>query len=408
MSRRRGAVGIALQSMTHRRGRTLLAIVGVALAVLSITLLAGVGVGVLETGEQSFETADRDLWIDGGPARLSPAEVGGIQPTLTDAHGTAEEIGAHEDVSSAVPMGFQTVFVGTDADGEFDRRLAVGVTGGGAALSLQDGDGFSGADTHYAEGTYEGPMSHEVIVDPETAELYDLEVGDTLYVGGTTANARANEFTVVGVSGTLEELTGGATVVLYLSELQTLTGTSGTDEATFITVAVEDGADVAAVQADLQETYPDLEVRTNREQLQELLGEQLLVIASGLTLAVLAVVGGTVLLLTLLALSIHHQRHEFAALRAIGVSRSTIATIAATQGVGYGLVGGLVGVALTPVVASLLDRLAAELTGFEGLVQVTPTILALGFGLSVVISLLAGTYAAWRIARVPALHVLER
>ena len=407
MSRLRGAVGIALRGMAHRRGRTVLAILGVALAVLSITLLAGVGVGVLETGEESFDTAGRDLWIDGGPIGLSPADVGGIRPTVTDAHGTAAEIEAHDGVSSAVPMGFQTVFAGPD-DEEFDRLLAVGVTGGGGALSLQDGDGFSGSDTHYANGTYEGPMSHEVVVDPETADRYDLEVGDTLHVGGTTHNARTNEFTVVGVSSSLEQLTGGPTVVLYLSELQTLTGTSGTDEATFITVTVADDADVATVQAQLQEAYPEYDVRTNSEQLQDLLGDQLVVIASGVTLAVLAVVGGAVLLVTLLGLSIHQQRREFAALRAIGVSRSTVATIAATQGVGYALLGGVVGVLATPVLAALLDALAYELTGFDGLVRVSTSILLLGFGLATAIGLLAGLYAAWRTARVPALHVLDR
>ncbi|WP_255192389.1 ABC transporter permease [Natronobeatus ordinarius] len=407
MSRFRGAVGLGLRGVGYRRERTLLAIAGVALAVLSITLLAGVGVGVLETGEESFDSADRDLWIDGGPIALSPADVGGVRPTLTDAHQTADEIAAHDDVSAAVPMGFQTVFVGTDED-DFDRLLAVGVSGGGSALSLQEGEGFSDSDTHYANGTYGGPMSHEVIVDPETAARYDLEVGDQLHVGGTTSNARANEFTVVGISSSLDEFTGGETVVLYLSELQTLTGTSGTDEATFITVTVEDDADVAAVQAELQETYPELDVRTNREQLEEILGDQLLVIAAGITLAVLAVTGGAVLLVTLLTLSIHHQRQEFAALRAIGVSRSTIATIAATQGFSYALLGGIVGVLATPVCAAALDALASELTGFDDLVRVDTTILLVGFGLATTIGVVAGLYAAWRVTRVPALHVLTR
>lgn len=406
MSRRRGAVGIGLRSVGHRRERTLLAVVGVALAVLSITLLGGVGIGVLETGEEAFDTADRDLWIDGGPVALSPAEVGGLRPTLTDAHETADEIGAHDDVSTAVPMGFQTVFVGTDGDA-LERQLAVGVTGGGGALSLQEGEGFSGADTHYADGTYEGSMRQEVIVDPETAARYDIEVGDQLHVGGTTSNARANEFTVVGVSSSLEELTGGPTVVLTLSELQTLTGTSGTDEATFITVTVDDDADVGAVQAELQETYPDLDVRTNREQLEAILADQLVVIAAGVALAVLAVTGGAMLLVTLLGLSIQQQRRQFAALRAIGVSRSTVATVAATQGVCYAFLGGVVGVLATPVCAALLDAIAYELTGFDGLVRVEPSLLAAGFGLATVIGVLAGLYAAWRVARVPAIHALE-
>jgi hypothetical protein len=78
-------------------------------------------------------------------------------------------------------------------------------------------------------------MSHEVMIDTQTAEQFDVGVGDTLYIGGTLSSARSNEFTVVGISDTFSRFLGTPTVTMPLSELQTVTGTTSTDSATFIT-----------------------------------------------------------------------------------------------------------------------------------------------------------------------------
>jgi len=58
-SRFRAVLGIAMAQLRHERGRTLLAIVAVALAVLATTILASVGYGVVETGQEKFDTSGR-------------------------------------------------------------------------------------------------------------------------------------------------------------------------------------------------------------------------------------------------------------------------------------------------------------------------------------------------------------
>ena len=73
--RLRASVGLAAAQLRHYRVRTLLAVFAVTLAVLSTTLLASVGVGVLETGQQKLDAAERDLWITAGPAQLGPGGV---------------------------------------------------------------------------------------------------------------------------------------------------------------------------------------------------------------------------------------------------------------------------------------------------------------------------------------------
>jgi len=364
-----GLVGLALRQLASNRARTAFAVVGVAFAVLSVTLLFGVGTGVMETGEQLLTDSEQDLWVSGGPIDIQPGTVGGFQNPLVDAHAVAAEMEAREEVRAAVPIGLQTVYVSTDGE-EFDTVVGSGAPTGGPLVDLQAGDGFNGSNTHYADGNYDGPMTHQVIVDPATAEQYNLSVGDTLHVGGTITDAQRNQFEVVGISGTFRQFVGTQTVTLRLSELQTLTGTAYDDRATLVTVRLEDGADVEAVKADLEAAHPEYNIRTNSEQLTAILERQAAVIAGGLSLVALAVLSGMLLSLNLFLSLVYQQREQLAVFRAIGGSRASTVGLTLLQGAFIAAAGCALGLALTPVLAATIDGVAAALTGFEGLVRV--------------------------------------
>lgn len=400
------AVRIAARQLGHYRVRSALAVVAVALAVLSTTLLAGVGVGVLVTGQEKLDAAGRDLWVTGGPVRLVPGSAGGIQTGISDAHGTATAIEARDDVAKAVPIAFQTVYAGTDP-GELRTLVAVGVRGGGPSIAISRGTGLQGGDVHYADGTYDGPMTREVLVDERTAALFHLEPGDSLYVGGTVSNARANRATVIGVSPTFSRFVGAPTVVMRLSELQTLSGTAGRDRASLVTVTVAPGADPTEVAADLEAAYPAYEVRTNREQLEAVLAARAATIAAGTTLVVVAVLSGVALTANTLALSVHHQRRELAALEAAGVAPGTLVGVLGAQAGLVGLLGGLLGLAATPLAARAVDVVALRIVGFSGLVRTPTWVFLVGLGVAVGISLVGATVAGWRVTRISPLSHLQ-
>lgn len=406
LARLRTLAGLATAQLRHRPSRTLLAVLGIALAVLATTLLASVGFGVLETGEQKFDAADRDLWITGGPIELAPGSVGGFRNTVLDSHAVAAEIQSREDVRTAVPMGFQTVYAGRDP-AALETVVAVGVPGAGSSVQLDAGDGFSRGDVHYGNGSYDGPMTHEIIVDPRIAEKYGLEVGDELHVGGTVAGARDHEFVVVGISPTFSSFLGVPTVTMPLSELQELTGTTATDRATWITVAVADGADADAVETDLESEYPRYDVRTNSEQLSAILNEKAVLLAAGATLVALAVVAGLALTVNLLALVVYQQRDALAALKAVGLSSRTLVGVVAGQGVALGALGGAVGLLATPPIVAGLNRVAARLVGFEGLLRTPDAVFVGGAVIAVGIGTASAVAAGWQIARIPPLDQLR-
>ena len=401
--RLRAATAIILAELTRNRLRTILAISGIVLAVLSTTLLAGVGAGVLATGESQFASADRDLWVSSGAVGLS-ASSGGFENTLYDAHTVGQEMEQIEGVRGAVPLGFQTVYM-SDSGNEFTTMIGSGVTSGNA-LSVSQGESFPRIDQHYADGSYNGSMTHEVVVDSETASQLDVGVGDTLFIGGTLASARNNEFTIVGISDTFSTFLGAPTVTMPLSELQTITGATRTDSATFISVTATDSADVGVVQQRLQSEYPEYTVRNNQQQLESVLQNQALVLAGAVTLVVLAFVAGLTLTTNLLGLIVYQQRSTLAALQAVGLSQWTLITLISGQGLVLGICGGLVGVGLTLPAANVLNQLGAMLVGFEGLVQVPTNVLIVGFAIATIVGTLSAAVVAWRVSRLETLEAL--
>ena len=401
-----GHVWIALRQLRWDKTRTVLAVIGIALAVLSVTLLAGVGAGVTETGNELFTQADRDLWVTGGPIELAPGSVGGFQNPVPRSHELANSIEQRDDVQTAVPLAFQVVYVSTDGE-EFDTVMGSGTPGAGG-FAITQGEMFTNPTTHYANGTYEGNFTHEVVISPEVAERRDLTVGDTLYVGGTIASARANKFRVVGISPTFSNFLGTATVTLPLGELQTLTGNAYDDSATLITISTVEGTNREAVRSELQAEYPGYTFRTNQEQLVEVLQQQAVILAAGTSLVILGVIAGGMLSLNLLLSLVYIQREPLSVLRATGTTRAGIVAIAMTQAGVIAVGGYLLGVIFTPLLAAGIDRIAFAVTGFEGLVQVPAYAYYAGGGVAIAFALLGGLAGAWRVTRITSAQGLLR
>jgi len=405
LTKLRAVVGIATQQLRYDRGRTILAILGICLAVLSMTLLGSVGLGVIETGEEKFDASGRDLWVTGGPVQLAPGTVGGFENTVYDAHPMADTIEQREDVNTAVPLAFQTVYVSADGS-EFDTLIGTGAPARGGSVQITTGSEFSSRDIHYADGTYNGSMTYEVVISPQTAERYDVGINDTLHIGGSIGSARRNEFRVVGISPTFSRFLGTPTVVLQLSELQEITGTTGNDQATMITVDVSDDTSVTQVESELQDTYPRYDVRTNREQLQATLERQAVLIAAGGSLVVLAAIAGIALTTNLLLSLVYQQRRTLAALRAQGAAASTLVGVIGTQALLLGIAGGLLGAVLTIPAISGLNIVSEAVVGFEDVVSTQPRILIGGIIVALVIGILGALAAGWRVSRLSPLEQL--
>lgn len=416
--RARAVVGLAFAQLRRAPGRTVLATLAVALAVLSVTLLASLGVGVVETGEDGLDGANRDIWVSSDPDDPS---AGGSENAIVGSHRVAAEMTERDDVSSAAPLAAHEIYVGNESGG-VTRTSAVGVhqthdgfgfeAGGGFETEVNRTDEPFEGERNRSAGAVDGyrpdePTTEEVVLDPDTAAALDVSVGDTVTLGGSRETAHDHTFTVVGIAAYYSQFLGSSAEAVPLFDLQAVTGTAGTDRATFITVSVEDDADPATVAAALDEEYPAYDVRTNDDQIRALFEDRPLVLASGATLVGVAFLGGLVLTINLFALVTYQQRDELAALRALGVSRWVLAGTVGVQGMAIGLVGGVVGLLATPPLTLALNRLAASIAGLDGLLVTPVEVYGVGFALALVVGTTVAVVTGWRAGRFARIEHLD-
>lgn len=402
-----GAFGVGFRQLQRRPGRTTLAVVGVVLAVVLVVMLGGLGYGLTTTGDEAIDWLNRDLWASTGPVAFAPGTVGGVENPIEDAHVVAAQMERVDGVSRAQALAFQAVYISPNGS-SFDTIVGVGGTGNGSGIGIRQGRTFETGDVHYANGTYEGPMTQEVIVGPRLADRYNLSVNDTLYIGGTLTAARENEFRVVGISQLFSRFLGTPTVTLHLSELQTVSGTTRNDRAAIIAVSVEPGVDAQIVERRLEQRFPRFDVRTNDEQVGSIIGGQGAILASAGTLVVLAVVSGTALVINVLALLVSQQREQFAALKAAGVSNRLLVVTTVVQGLIVGALGGIIGVLISIPATEGVNSLVADLTGFPDLIKLPAWLFVLSVGLAVGMGIIGSTAAGWQVSRLSPLAHLRR
>ncbi|GAB7018537.1 ABC transporter permease [Halostagnicola bangensis] len=403
-TRTSAVLGIAFAQIRRSPRRTVLAVLAVALVVLSVTLLASLGVGVVDVGEDGLESANRGIWLSGDP--VDPSASGTENP-IVGAHDVTAELDERDDVSSASPIAMYEIYIGTDP-GDLERTSGVGVSGTHSGFDFQRGGGYETDAEDAQEAMTSGePTTEEVVLDPDTAERLGASLGDTVYLGTSRESAPEYEFTVVGTSSYYSQYLGSESTAVPLPDLLAVAGTTGTDRATFITADAADGHDRQTVAADLDDTYPEYDVRASDEQIGAMLEERPLILASGVTLVGLAIVGGIILTVNLFALVASQQREELAALRAIGLSRWVLSGTIGAQGLIIGLLGGVVGLVSTPVLAAGLNRIVAETVGFERLLRTPLEVYAVGFALAAVVGTIVALVAGWRAGRYARIAYLE-
>ncbi|THE65013.1 ABC transporter permease [Salinadaptatus halalkaliphilus] len=401
--RLRAVVGIAFATIRRSPGRTLLSVLAVALAVLAVTLLASLGVGVVEFGQDGLDGSHGDIWISSDAV---DATGSGTANPLVGSHEVTADLAARDDVNAATPIAMHDVYIGTEPD-ELERRPAVGLESTHDGFAFDEGHGFETDEAAYADGRSTSPTTEEVVLDPATADELGASVGDTVYVGTSRETAPDYAFTVVGTSDYYSQFLGDESVTMSLADLQAVAGTTGTDRATFVAATVDDDAGPDAVAADLQAEYPDHDVRTSDEQVGALLGERPLIIASGISLVGLAVVGGIVLTVNLFTLVTAQQRDELAALNAIGLSSRLLAGTVGAQGVIVGVLGGLVGLTLTPVLVHGLNHLSRSVIGFDDVLRTPLEVYLAGFALAVGVGSIVALVTGWRAGRYARVEHLE-
>jgi putative ABC transport system permease protein len=122
------------------------------------------------------------------------------------------------------------------------------------------------------------------------------------------------------------------------------------------------------------------------------------ILASVVTLVVLAVTIGVALVANTLGLVVYQQRGALSALRALGFRSRSLVLAVVLQGVIVSAVGVAAGLVAAPLIAGGINDIVENLVGFAALIKLPPFVYLTGAGVGLVIGLTGAAVAGWRVA----------
>lgn len=264
-----------------------------------------------------------------------------------------------------------------------------------------------------------------VLLSENNTAFFNAGVGDTIEI-------LDQSFTVIGVYGSsgVEDV---MTLYMNLSDAQSVTNNTG--YITSITVFADSSDVVSTVASDISSLHPELTIVTGEQRLDQLealkdtyevqlenaeasIGQTQAVAVQEIVIAVAAT---SLVVLFVMLYTVRERTKEIGTLKAIGFSNLNIMSQFMLEGVILSLIAGVVGVAIGVVAAPALSELLlpAINAGFGGAFTraadaipstsgiVTPELILIALGGSVLLGVLGTLYPAWRASRTSPMEALR-
>ncbi len=423
-------------ALRRRPGRTALTSLGIGLAVGVVVLLLAISAGVTLSATQLANSSGVDLIA----ASANTTITTGSAPPVPHAHQLVQQMPAADpNVAVASPWLVADVVFGNASlwAAANDSSIPSGWSPTGAGSvgwipsdnagietpTLYQGTGFTlPGDPHYANGTFAGPFTHEVVLDQGLATVLGVGVGSLLWVGasspvnGSTLGgwySNATAFRVVGISGPFWLIPSALLAFFYLSELQTVVGgaSPSTDYASLVLIHLTDPTTAAQDQTRIEIAFPGLTVFT----LADILGEIQSVVnvyrTFGEIIGIIGVVVAALFATTVLQMSVDDRSREFALLRAVGYSRLRVGLTVTEEGLLLAGIGLAIGLPLAYAGAWELNRfllgLIAGLPTSFSFVSFDLPVLLTGVVVVIAIGLAASLLPAARAMSLPVAEELR-
>ena len=387
---------LAQASLIRHRSRTLLAVLGVAIAAAMLLDMVMLATGMRE----SFR---RLLLSRGFEIRLAPK---GTLPFDTDATipgvgGITAVLRRNPDIREISPVLGASIHIPVG-----DRDVS------GATLGIDpsvqgDYELLSGRDPTTADA---------IVVNDYFLQQLGARVGDTVNVATgydpqTRTYAGQKKLVIAGRVRFIYGASEQSASAMRRETLESMRGADARDRASLFMVRVREGADAERVRDWIETQVPNvtaISIATAIAQVDARLSyfRQLAVILGAVSLFV-----GFLLVTTLVTVSVNERAGEIAVMRAIGVSKAHVIQQIVLEGVAISVAGAVLGLGLGLVTARYLN---AILSAFPGLPMAIdfflfqPKAAWSALGLLIVSGIGAGVYPAWRAASLPIAESMRR
>jgi putative ABC transport system permease protein len=386
---------LAQASLIRHRARTVLAVLGVAVAAAMLLDMVMLATGMRESFRELL--LSRGFEIRLAPKGTLPFDTDATIPGVSAIIATLRQ---NPDIREISPVLGASIHV-----------LAGNRDVSGSALGINPS----------VQGDYK-LLSGRDVTEPDAIVANDhllrqlvARVGDTLNVATgydpqTRTYSGQRKLVVTGRVRFIYGASDQSSAAMRRETLEEMNPQSR-DRASLFMVRVRKGADAEQVRDWIDEQLPNvtaISIATAIAQVDERLSyfRQLALILGAVSLFV-----GFLLVTTLVTVSVNERAGEIAVMRAIGVSRSHVVEQIVLEGVAISFAGAVLGLALGLVTARYLNTILSAFPGLPMAIDFflfQPRAAWSALGLLIVSGIGAGIYPAWRAASLPIAESLRR
>ena len=372
---------MAYRSISRRKFRSALTILGVIIGISTIVSLMTLGYGM----HNQVKTTLNEML---GAGVIVSSKSGGVDIPESLARARIQQV---PGVNQSVPVITTMVYI------QEQPIVTIGIDPQQASklyhITLAEGRGLNPNETDCA------------ILGETTASTLGIHINDTVTLS-TELGGVGKKFKVVGFLSAIGtgELKIGCFITLKAA--QQLVNREG--YVSNLLIVLNDPSQGEYVEQVLKEMFPDASVVRQEELMRQI--DRIMNVINGVLLALGSVslaVGGLGILNTVM-MSVHERRREIGMLKAVGAERWHVLFLFLSEALIISLIGGLIGcgVGLGGVyfIQWLVSAFGLRLTVP---LLISPEILVEAILVALAIGLIAGIYPSWQAANVPPVEALR-
>ncbi len=386
---------VAYKNLLRKKTRSLLTILGIAMAAWVLVSLFGFNRGYEASLNKDIDNLGFQMLVvaKGCPYEAATLMLKGGTGLKYMKEDIASAVAAEPEVEGVTSMLMQVVF---------DPNK--GETGGLAAFLGVDPVSFpkmKSALPFKGGGWFREPEAAEAVFGYEVAELEQREVGDLYLIP-----EKEVEVKVVGIlerTGTQDD----GTIFLPIKTVQKIFGVKG--ELTSIGIKVKKEADIKAFE-DKMYKLPDVQVVSLSQvktTIMTLVSTARVMVFSIALIAILIAMMGVI---NTVLMSVMERRQEIGILKSMGAMAGDVFKLVWLETIILCISGGLVGTGLSLLTARLTDVLVRNLLPYSpsgGLISIDLGLVLMTLGVVTAIGLASGVYPSWKAARMRPLDTIR-
>jgi len=386
---------LAAKNLLRRRGRTLLTVLGVAIAISVLFSLLALNAGYEKELNREMNSMGAHLLAvpKGCPYEAASLIIhGGVIPKYLSAR-DLKNVSSIPDVELATPMLMHQFMKKDEKTGKSTPHIIYGIN---MAAMLRLKPWWKVEGRYFADNE-----TRVMLVGRDLAEKENLSVGQVLPVGPAK-----EDFVIVGIL----DRTGDQDDQFHffpLAEAQRVFGKEG--KITTIAVKVRDVSQISLVSEEM-EKIPDIQVVTMTQVMGTIMNLAGSARSLLLTVIVVALIISAFGIINTLLMSVNERTREFGMMKAIGASGTDIGKMVLLETIVITISGGMLGTVAALAGSRVIESFVKGMLPYSprgSFISFSPELVAFALAFSVILGLVCGIYPAFISSRLTPMEAIR-